>query len=135
MTELSFLVSLLLDHKLPKLTQKAVADRIKEVEATMAPAAPSARPYSVQAAPTVIPAHLVGQSPSTIAAMMKHEAQGAPPLVPIPAAEAPAPVTAIAQTPAAQAALMERQQMIAAATLGGPFTGKPERGRNSPRKF
>jgi hypothetical protein len=148
MTELGFLLTLLIDHKLPKVTREAVASRLKEVEGKLAhQVQPQAAPYRVQAAPTPpaqIPAHLVGQSASTIAAMMRHEAAGNPAIQPaplvveneaipvVPAAMQPA---VIAQTPAAQAAMNERNQVIAAATLGGPFTGKPSGGRTSPRKF
>ena len=86
----------------------------------------------------VIPAHLQGQSPSTIAAMMRQQAE-----VPAPRPEEqaiidaqaqkpppPSPVVVIAQTPAATAALADRQAAVAA-----QISGKPEKGRTSPRKF
>lgn len=126
MTELSFLLELLLNHKLPKVTREAVTARVKEVEQGLT------HPYSQQARavptlPQAVPPHLAGQAPSTIAALMRHEGEGKPPIVPIPV-EAPPPVIAV--TPAAQAALAERNALINQAV-----SGKPEKGRTSPRKF
>jgi CTP:molybdopterin cytidylyltransferase MocA len=124
MTELSFLLDLLLNHKLAKVTRELVVARIREVEVrSQSPAA--TRPAQTSAA---IPPHLVGQSPSTIAAMMRHEAGGvAPPIAVAPLVDTP-PV--VAQTPAAAAALAARQSVIDSA-----ISGKPEKGRTSPRKF
>lgn len=142
MTELTFLIDLLLNHKLPKPTRQAVADRIKEVEESFARVPSNSPKFSVtpMAAPTAIPSHLVGQSPSTIAAMMRQEAGGAVmqpiPSNPVsepsnpPAPQNPAPVTIIAQTPMAAAAMADRQAAIIQAV-----SGKPEKGRTSPRKF
>ena len=147
MTELSFLVDLLLNHKLAKATREAVAARIKEVETRMASQQQMPAPAQVRntfevrgiQAPAV-PAHLQGQSASTIAAMMRQEANGTPvaPLVPMPEPivdpatppMAAVPVTIIAQTPATAAALADRQNAIAQ-----QISGKPEKGRTSPRKF
>ncbi len=79
MTELSFLISLLLDHKLPKATQTAIKDRIREIEI----AQPAIRTPMVQyptqqthmrmtdvlGAPIV---HGAQQSASTAALLAKH---------------------------------------------------------------
>ncbi len=137
MTELSFLLDLLLNHKLPKPTREAVTARIKDVEARLTQ---SSQPLQRAPAPLQtlgnVPPHLVGQSASTIAAMMRHEQN-----VPAPPLDAPtinmvsqqpsvAPVQQIAHTPAAQAAMADRQ-----AALAGAISGKPAPGRTSPRKF
>ncbi len=114
MTELTFLLELLLNHKLPKPTREAVTARVREVEQGLS--APRMGPAPLQSLGNV-PAHLANQAPSTIAAMMKHP-DLAPP-IPIPA-----------QTPAAQAAMNARQEAINLA-----ISGKPEKGRTSPRKF
>lgn len=56
MSELSFLIDLLLNHRLTKDVKTLVAERIKEIEG------------KPQASPRVaLPAHLIGQAPSTIA--------------------------------------------------------------------
>jgi hypothetical protein len=107
-TELSFLLSLLLDQKLNKAVKQLIKDRIKDIE-TAAP-----RP---QARSIVQP---TGQSPSTQRILDEMAAEGKE--LPIP--------THIAQTPATAAALAARQQAIAQAV-----SGKQEAGRTSPRKF
>lgn len=82
MTELSFLIDLLMNHKLPKVTKELIAARIKEVEETyQAPVAQQVRS----------------------SAPLRQRA------VPAPAAE---PVAVVAQTPATAAAMAERQQLI-----------------------
>lgn len=48
MTELSFLLELLLNHKLPKKTKDAVAERIKVVENGIIP-----QPTAIRAAPMI----------------------------------------------------------------------------------
>jgi len=119
-TELTFLVELLLNHKLPKPTKDLVAQRIKEVEESFA-----ARPALPIQPKQAIPAHLANQAPSTLAALARHPdlmAQMAPP--------DPQPVAVIAQTPAAVAAMASREQAIASA-----MSGKPMKGETSPRKF
>lgn len=125
MTELSFLLDLILNHKLPKATKDAVAARIKDVEAGYSVRSPTPQ----MARPMAVPPGMEGQSPSTIAAMMRHGD-----VAPIQSAE-PAPVAVVAQTPAAMAAMAARNQALQAATGAGAFTGKPEKGRTSPRKF
>ncbi len=122
MTELAFLLELLLNHKLPRPTKVAVTERIKEVESKLL------SPRDVRSeipAPSqgFIPPHLIGQAPSTVAAMARHPDLAA-------ALEPPQPVAVIAQTPAAQAAVAARQEAINSA-----LSGKVEKGRTSPRKF
>ncbi len=127
MTEFGFLLDLLLNHKLPKATKEALIDRIKEVEGRltqsvmMVPRGSGITPAQI----STVPPHLVGQAPSTIAAMMRH-----PDLVAQIAPAEPAPVAVIAQTPAAQAAMNARQE-----TINQAMSGKPDKGRTSPRKF
>lgn len=121
MTELAFLLDLFLNHKLPMATKRAISDRIKEVEQRLSIPLPGR--VAPAAMPQNIPPHLVGQAPSTIAAMMKHPDLASP----IPE---PPPVAVIAQTPAAMAAVNARADAIAAG-----MSGKPEKGRTSPRKF
>lgn len=146
MTELSFLLELLLNHKLPQATKKAVTERVKEVEAGLSttrmyiPSTSGIDPSQISAHPRVtahIPPHLVGQAPSTIAAMMRNGFVPEPPSgmaqavqMSMPAPPEPQPVAVVAQTPAAAAAMNDRQNAIAQA-----ISGKPEKGRTSPRKF
>jgi hypothetical protein len=120
-TELQFLIHLLLEHKLGSVTRKLVAERIGEVEMKMnyAPVAfapPAGKVFIPIPAPSF-------QCASTQAILDKN-----PDLTNvISSAE---PVTVVAQTPATAAALNQRNQSIAIAT-----SGKPEAGRTSPRKF
>lgn len=119
MTELSFLIDLLLNQKLNTVVKKLIADRIREIEA---------RPQTIQsyAKPIqAIPPHLVGQSPSTIANFMK---EGVIPQV-IPETTTTAPAVVVA-SPAAAQAMESRKKAIAVA-----LSGKEEPGRTSPRKF
>jgi hypothetical protein len=71
MTELAWLANLLVRHKLPKTVKEAVALRIEEL--SQSPQRPS-----------VLPAHMQGQAPSTIARMMSDAPP--PPLTPLPPA-------------------------------------------------
>jgi len=125
MTELDFLIELLLNHKLPKTTQKSIKERISvvQVQSGTGYAPPPARIRSP------VPA-----GPPQAASMQKavaelqmesgqHPTVAAQPLVP-------------PQTPttgAAQVALIERQKLIneALSEAGGNF--KP--GQRAPRKF
>lgn len=139
MTELGFLLDLLLNHQLAKKTRAAITERIKEVEARLSAAPPA--PFRIAAAPPPaqafqLPPGMAPQSASTMAAMARQAANGHQ-VAPEPAlAEAAAPPpeptqpAVIAQTPAAMAALQARQAAIAAGT-----SGRPEPGRRSPRKF
>lgn len=133
-TELSFLVELLLNHRLPKATREAVGARIKEVE-EQRPLYGQMNPPPAHRAiqPQAVPAALQGQAPSTIAAMMRHPdliaqmgATAAPPETP----PEPAPVAVIAQTPAAAAAMQKRQE-----ALSIQLSGKPLKGETGPRKW
>lgn len=106
MTELSFLIELLLNHDIPKATKDLVASRIKDVEAKIN----GASPHTFASG-----ANWPAQAASTMALMAKH----AEPI------EAPA---IIAQTPQAIAALNSRAEAMANA-------GKIEKGQTRPRKF
>jgi hypothetical protein len=93
MTELSFLLELILNHKLPKTTKKAIRDRIGEIQMRAiaeesAPAPP--RTYSIQ---------------------------------PVLTKPQPMMPEKIAQTPEAQQALNNRQAMINAAMSRKPLPG------------
>jgi len=110
MTELSFLLSLLLDQQLNKTVKGLIKERIKEIEGTSAN-----RPIILKSS------HLVtNQSPSTQKILDEMAAEGK--ALPIP--------EHIAQTPQAAQALASRAQAIAQAT-----SGVSEPGRRSPRKF
>lgn len=110
MTELTFLIELLLNHKLPKVTKDLIAKRITEVETAFRPQ----QGPSVSADPAVKPT----QAASTMAILARN-----PDLT-------PSPVAVVAQTPATAKALADRQESIALA-----MSGKVEKGRTSPRKF
>lgn len=108
MTELSFLIELLLKHKLPAATKDAIAARIKDVESSVVSYSNFGnRPISNPA--SVAGASIGGsnQSPSTIALLAKH-----PDLVAQMNHE-PKPVEVIAQTPAAMASVDTRAQAMA----------------------
>jgi hypothetical protein len=114
-TELQFLIDLLLNHKVPSATKKLIADRIGEVETKlMQPSVyiPPGRPINNFHPPTA-------QSPST-QRILDEMALEMPPVQP----------ATVAQTPAAAQALAQRAETIRIAT-----SGKEERGRTSPRKF
>lgn len=122
MSELSFLIELLLNHDLPKATKDLLASRIRDVEANLV-AAPQPRQ------PVVTAINGVYQAPSTIAAMARHGDLTAPTIS--IAANAPSiPVEQVAQTPAAAAAINSRNEAI-----NNAISGKVEKGRVSPRKF
>lgn len=130
MTELSFLLDLLLNHKLPKATRETITARVKDVEIGLSSrqavhVPQSAAPFVPSGPP---------QAASTLAAMARHAEQG---LVPSPAVVAAAavvnhapPVAVVAQTPAAMAAMNARQE-----TLNMALSGKPAKGETRPRKF
>ena len=113
MSELSFLLDLLINHKIGKGTKDVLLARIKEIEAR-APIVPTYAPVA-QLNPSIAAAP---QAPSTLAAMARNGF-----------VEEKAPAV-IAHTPAAQAAMASRQAAINSALLG-----KPEPGATSPRKF
>ncbi len=109
MTELSFLLSLLLDQKLNKEVKGLIKDRIKEIEVAPRITASTIRAVS----PTA-------QSASTQKILDEMAEEGK--ALPVP--------VHIAQTPAAAMALASRQQAISQA-----ISGQPEKGRTQPRKF
>lgn len=121
-TELSFLIELLLNHKLPPATKKLIAERVKEVEGSYSTTSSS---ISIVKPATFVGSAFANQSPSMQAIMARN-----PDLV-----VAPQVVEQIAQTPITQAALASRDEVIKKANSAGPFSGKPEAGRTSPRKF
>lgn len=127
MTELSFLLDLLMNHRLQKATKEIVAQRIKEVEESL-----NQKPQvPFQPKPIVLPPNLAGQSPSTLALMAKHG--DLPPIEPIVMPEIPPVtpnVTAIAQNHATQLAMESRQQAIRTG-----MSGKPISGETKPRKW
>lgn len=115
MTELSFLLELLMNHKLPKATKDLILKRVKEVEESL-----YAKPIPMQR--YTGPA----QAASTLASFEKHG--------PLPSIEMPlmpaGPVEQIAQTPATAAALLHRQE-----TISNALSGKVGKGETSPRKW
>lgn len=120
MTELSFLIELLLNHDLKSETKKAVAARIKEVEATLTP-----RPMQVAQVP--LPPALQKQPASTLALMAKH---GDIPNIPPPVMPPVPVVEQIAQTPATAAAMNARNEAIQNA-----ISGTVDKTKRSPRKW
>lgn len=106
-TELSFLVELLLDHKLAKATRDLIAERIR-----MLSDGPQQSIPFVSGTISVNP-----QAPSTQAAMIRH------------AAEAPVPVAQVAQTQATVAAMASREQAISDSMNGNvnKVTGRPRK--------
>lgn len=115
MSELSFLIDLLLNHKLPKVTRDAIAGRIKEVESN----ASSHRPVLAPIRPAAISA----QPPSTQAILDRNPDLAA-------AIAPPVPVENIAQTPATIAAINSRNQAISES-----LSGKVDKVTGRPRKF
>lgn len=136
MTELSFLLDLLLNHKLSKPTRDAIVMRLKDVELAIY-SRPSV-PYSGQA---ITASSVIGppQAASTLAAMARHaqvsvvtpdgSVTSANPALITPGPIS-APVAIVAQTPAAVAAINARQESINLA-----LSGKPAKGETRPRKF
>lgn len=117
MTELSFLIELLLNHDLPKETKALIASRIKEVEQnlTVKPVPPAFVPspigggtYYSSGSPNN--PNAVSQAPSTLALMAKHgdlPPQAVPPPPP-PPADAAAMAQAAAKRTAQLAALAQQ---------------------------
>lgn len=132
MTELSFLIELLLNHDLPKATKDLIASRIKEVEqkisapithiATTGFITPTTDQLQIKMVPGTY------QAPSTLAAMARHNGTTVSlPIVPEPP---PVPVETIAQTPATAAAMNSRNQAISDA-----ISGKIDKTSGKPRKW
>lgn len=130
MTELSFLLELLLEHKLQKTVQLRIKDRIKELEerassvVTPRMAGMTMKEY--------LPPALAMQSPSTIANMIKDGFSPMGPAVSSALGDAPEQTTTggAIVSPVAAMAVQSRQEAIRIAT-----SGKEEKGRTSPRKF
>lgn len=129
MTELSFLIELLLEHELKADTKKAIAARIKDVESdisqNMIHKQPSVSP--VIQYPKGQTNNVGTQAPSTLALMAKHgDIEPAPVMPPIPE---PMPVTQVAHTPAAAAAMNSRNAAISASIAGkvDKTTGRPKK--------
>ncbi len=122
MSELSFLIELLLNHDLPAGTKELIASRIRQVEMML-----TAKPATGQFFQTALPGKAT-QAPSTLAAMARHgdTILEAPVMPPIPEA----PVTQIAQTPATAAAMNSRHEAIAAS-----LAGKVDKVSGRPRKW
>ena len=112
MSELSFLLELLLEHELQKDTQKLIRERIKEIEAK--PQLGYNRPM------------IAGQAPSMQRAVADLEEDKA---IQANFAQAQNPAHT-AQSPAVAQAMAHRAALIAQAT-----SGVEEKGRRSPRKF
>lgn len=117
-SELSFLIELLLKHKLPPATKDLIAKRIADVEESYI-SSPRINP--------VVPSRVViagpTQSPSTLAAMARHAET---PVPPVATGEPVVPVAVIAQTPATAEAMAARAAMM----MGGrtdPNTGRPKK--------
>lgn len=114
MSELDFLLHLLLDHQLEPSLTKVIRSRIKLVQKSHA-----------------IPPPLAFSTPSQPSARMIHGALQAPSMAgkidQIPQASN---LTQVAVTPAAQAAMMSRQKAITEA-----LSGKSDEKRTSPKKF
>jgi hypothetical protein len=122
MSELSFLIELLLNHDLQKVTKDLVASRIKEVEAAITSKPQPFYPTTFTAATIPMPQ----QAPSTLALMAKH---GDLPPVPTPVMPPIEPVAQIAQTAATAAAMNSRHAAIAASIAGATdkTTGRPRK--------
>ncbi len=114
MTELSFLLDLLLNEKLSLSVKKKITERVKEVESAYARPLIQAPSMFVQNGP-IPPGAMQNQAPSTVAALQRHAAEPAPPII---------------ASPVVNDALQKRDQAINQA-----MSGKPEPGRTSPRKF
>lgn len=87
-TELSFLLTLLLEHKLPKATKDALKARIKEIQAN-----PTAMPVNARIMPPMAAAQAIAQAPSTMAALERQPGEA-------PVHPAMAPAAAIRLPPA-----------------------------------
>jgi hypothetical protein len=127
-TELSFLIDLLLNHKLMKSTKDAIAERIKNLSSP-------AGNYNVPGIPQIaaIDPSGIPQAASTLAAMARHQARD-PELLAgtkygVNRDPSPVPLESIAQTPAAVQAVNNRQSAINEALSGkiNKETGRPRK--------
>ena len=127
MTELSFLIDLLLNHKLSKPVRDIIADRIKEVETRYTP-----QQQQRNASREIFPS---AQAASTLAILAKHQ-NLPPPQLPQASDQPPLPVEQIAQTPEAVKALTDRAQAINDAVNGrNVMRSRDKMERTSPRKW
>lgn len=112
MTELSFLLELLLNHKLPKKTKDTIKFRIDEIQTSIPTNNRPIRTTGIQ------------QAPSMQKAIEELEAEKfqKPPN--------PINIDGYANTPQAAQALLKRQELI-----NNALQGKEEKGRTSPRKY
>lgn len=106
MTELGFLLELLLNHKLPRSTKEFVTQRVKDVELGQ---------RNIVRAPLVLNAQ--AQAPSTLAALERQAVEGAT-------------VAVVAQNATTQAAMASR-----AAAISESMSGKVNKDTGRPRKF
>lgn len=119
-TELTFLIELLLKHKLPLATKELIASRIKDVESNYSSVHPVGNPNPRP--PANNPTGVV-QAASTQAILDRN-----PDL--LSAAATIVPLEAIGQTPAAQAAMADR-----AAIIRQSMSREPRKGESSPVKM
>ena len=119
-SELSFLLDLLLNHRMPLVTKELVAARIKLVEEAMS----TGTVMHKYAKPIAIPQPGIVQAPSTQAILDRNPDLAA--AIPPP----PVPIAMVAQTPATTAALNARQQAISEA-----MSGKVDKETGAPKKF
>lgn len=120
MTELSFLIDLILNEKLTKRLKERISERIKEIESQ--PQVPNWMPtHSRNAVPTVGVSIHDGQPESTKRLMEKHRIEEPLQII--------QPQTSGVSL-AAQQALQARNDAIMQAV-----SGREEKGRTSPRKF
>ncbi len=147
MTEIDFLIELILEHKLGRLTKDRIRQRLKEVQRDRSDRSGTLQELmqgvvvgpkgTIQLPnPTGVP-----QSASTLRAIARQaEESGAhysiSPVVPaeqpiiggsISPIPEPEPVKIIAHTPAAMAAVAARAQAIASAGKPNPETGRPRK--------
>lgn len=120
MTELGFLIDLLLNHKLPLSTKTAITTRLKAVEEELQSRPKQMSSMSINGIPTPISPIVAAQAPSMQAIMARNPDLIAP----------SAPVAVVAQTPAAMAAMASREQAISESMMG-----KTNKETGRPRKF
>jgi hypothetical protein len=115
MSELSFLVDLLVNHKLPKATSDVILARLKEVEVSLE----ASREIQFPIQPRAMAPGAPRQAASTQAILDRN-----------PDLAAAIPIEQVAQTPAAMAAMASRSAAIAES-----MSGKVDKVTGRPRKF
>lgn len=126
MTELSFLIELLLEHELGKETKTLIKERIREIQdysdiRTSSSVKGTLLVHSRD--PTAQAPSILAKYPDLGSGMVDKPLSTDPDIHPIP-------LEAIAKTPEAAKALADRQRMIAQS-----MSGKVEPGRTSPHKI